>query len=216
MRVRCRISAILGVLALLGSEACAPRPLMCDRPNQCPSQAACVAGRCEVTSLAPRVRDAERRVFEAEAVAYVTRDNVLTSGEARLGNGGMLFLRFAPAIAKEAQLIEAYVLVERIEDDANFTPFTLRASPVASPFGAQTIQWSRFPSIGLSRSAETRVFELSPHIVRIDVLDIVQKWRNGSEAYGIAIESSGKGRGAPFALSAARASFGPRLEVYLR
>jgi len=216
MGARPRISAILGIFALVGGAACTPRPLMCDRPNQCPSATMCTAGRCEVSSRAPRIHDAERRIFEVEAVAYVTREGVAHSGEAPISDGGVLFLQFAPAFPKGAQLVEAYVLLDRAEDDANLIPFTLRASPVASPFSVKTIQWSRFPSIGLSRSAETRIFELTPHTIRVDVLDIVQKWRDGAEPYGIAIESRGGGRGGGVALSGRGGAFGPRLEVYLR
>ncbi len=201
---------------------CASRAVMCDRPNQCPGGASCVAGRCEAAKLSPSVADAERKIYEPTAVTAVSASGESASvGEARIGGGAILFTKFAVEIPKEAVIVEAYLLLQRAADDTNVPPFSLHARPVLEEWDSGSIRRSHVPPLGLSRTAETRVFDLSPRTIRIDVMDIVTKWQRGARPLGIAVEGTGPtGAGAPFLLVPRRdangSMFGPRLEVYLR
>ena len=183
-----------------------------------------MAGRCETSKLTPSVSDAERLVLEPTAVTAVSPSGEAAStGEARLGGGAILFAKFAPSIPKEAVVVEAYLLFQRAGDDTNVPPFSLHARPVLEDWDSGSIRHSHVPPLGLSHGAETRVFDLSPRTIRVDVLDIVRKWQSGARPLGIAVEVEGAASshgGAPFVLVPRREAhasvFGPRLEVYLR
>jgi hypothetical protein len=208
----------------LGAEGCVPRPEMCSQ-SECGSQASCVAGRCVGRGAVVAISTARRLVFEPVDVGCVRCGTSGGDGPpptARLGlpGGPIVLLRFAIDLPPEANVLEAYIDLERVGgSDTDPEPIALHASRIAAPWDERSIAWANLPRLDEVGAPVTRVRAASGPRVRIDVRDIVERWRRRDrDEFGIAVLAEGAGAtGMAFALrptpSAARP---PELEPYVK
>jgi hypothetical protein len=141
----------------------------------------------------PAIDTARRLLFAPVDVGYVRRGSdardeaMATLG--RTGESAAAFLRFDAVISPEANVLEAYVLLERataVEMDA--TPIALHAARVVSAWDGRTLSWARQPRVEEVGSPVTRVAPGSGPLVRVDVRELLQRWRRrGRDDFGIAL-----------------------------
>jgi hypothetical protein len=204
----------------LGSSACVTAARMCSLPNECGPQAACVAGRCQRTTGVPAIQQTRRIVADPVAVAYVRSIDAPREGAlptsftlGREGDGETrLYLRFAVPLAKDATVVEAYVLLERADViDADPGPIALHATRIVDAWDPRTISWARQPRIEETRSPVTTVTSSGRVRVRVDVKDLVQRWRSHDRKdQGIALVADTKTEtGIAFAFAPGGASSPP-------
>jgi hypothetical protein len=209
----------LGGVAL--AVACAPRPRMCAAVTECPSAGVCVAGRCqpggdaggtptiaEQGDAGPLVR---RLVVAPVDVAWLRRgDGVRAATEmpaifplGRASDGSAVLLtRFAVPLAKETQIIEAYLLLARTDAvDADPTPVSLHAMRIVDAWDSRSVSWSTQPRTEEAAAAVTRVAGASRTLVRLDVRPLVARWiLHDRRDQGIAVVAEGaSATGIPFA-----------------
>jgi len=148
---------------------------------------------------------------------------------ARLGAAGgpIILLRFAIDLPPEATVVEAYIDLERVDGAASgSTPVALSAVRIASPWDEPSLSWGRLPRLDDVGTPVTRVRDGAGPRVRVDVRDIVQRWRRrGQGEYGVAIVAEGSDTvGIPFALRPSAAggtsvpspAHAPELELYVK
>jgi hypothetical protein len=210
-RARVAMLALCTLLAVIAG--CAGRPRMCTAPADCPpAWGACVAGRCQPGGrVVMQEAETRRLVFAPVDVAYIRRGedahdgvvpSVFTLGSARDGSA-MLLLRFAVSLPEGTRIPEAYVILERTDaTESDPTPIGLHAARILDPWDARSVSWARQPRIDDARTPVTTV-SLARTRVRIDVRDLVRRWRLHDRAdQGIAIVADGASRtGMAFALS---------------
>ncbi|WP_394848748.1 DNRLRE domain-containing protein [Pendulispora brunnea] len=251
----CLASLAFGVLA-----GCVARPRMCVASSECGARQSCVVGRCQDSTGVPLIQKKEvrRLVLEPVAIGYVQRGRAASEGALppiftlgrSAGGDSRLYLRFAvpPAVAKDTAILEAYVLLDRslaVQPDP--TPIVLHAARVVTPWDPRSISWSYQPRIedaSAGGSPATRVVPAARHVVRVDVRDIVQRWRSrdardqgivivadnstevgmafalasGGSSGGSSAGSSGAGNaggGSGAEAADSAPSMSPRLELYL-
>ncbi len=216
---------VLG-LFVVHAVACAVPPRMCAFESDCGGRASCVAGRCVAHGATAAVDTARRLLFSPVDVVYVGsgedgRDAVVATLGRKRSASAALLLRFSAPLPPEANLLEAYVLLERASDiDADPTPVALRAGRVLDPWDSGTVSASRRPRVDDSGAPMTRVFLSGPSLVRLDVRELVQRWRRRSgDDFGVAVLAEGESAtGVAFALApvGGTAFAGPRLELYVK
>jgi hypothetical protein len=213
-----RLSPATAALLLLPATACVARPRMCSGPTECGTEAACVAGRCQRNDAVAALQSARRVLVQPSAVAYIRRGEgatggalpaLLTLGRAAEGEARLL-LRFS--IPATPNIIEAYVLLERSDAvDIDPSPIALHAARIVDPWDARSVSWARGPAIEETRSPFTTVAPTAGSLVRVDVRDLVQRWRaRDVHDQGIAIVAEGS---TPVGVAFAPA---PRLELYVK
>jgi len=212
---------------------CAPRARMCVESSECAAQSACVAGRCQGT--APNVKaavdGARRIVVRPVDLAYVSRADLDPGAPppvVALGkDSGTLLLRFSVALAKTANVLEAYVVLHRsdaVDDDPS--PIYLHATRIVDAWQGRSTSWALQPRHADTRAPATRVEPGGPSLVRLDVRDLVRQWpKRDPRDQGIAIVADNESRtGTSFALigtgaerasASERTSSGPDVEPYL-
>jgi hypothetical protein len=161
----------------------------------------------------PAIDTARRLLFFPVDVAYVRRDmDTHDAAAATLGGvrdrGAALFLRFAAPLSSEAQVLEAYLLLERTtEFESDSIPVALHAARIVAPWDAQSISWARQPRVQETGAPITRVSPTAGPLVRLDVRALVQHWRRRiGEDFGLAVlADDGGAAGMGFALSPAQA-----------
>ncbi len=234
---RVAISLLMpGALAL--AAACVPPPRMCAQESDCGSQSSCVAGRCVAHGATAAIDGARRLLVEPVEVGWVQRgSDVRGAPVATLGRAGepaALFLRFDAELPGDASVLEAYVLLERaaeLDADPSAT-IAVHAARVVSPWDARSLTWATQPRVLEVGAPVTRVGAGAGRFVRVDVRDIVQRWRRrGRDEQGIAVVVEGESAtGLAFALAAVdvgrdrddpvlaprRQQAGPRLELYVK
>jgi hypothetical protein len=212
------------VVALAGvalAAACVPRPRMCAVTTECPASWICVAGRCQpgadagVTPTIAEQGDAGavvRRVVVAPVdVAWLRRGDGLRAasempsifplGRASDGNA-VLLTRFAVPLAKETQIVEAYLLLARSDAvDADPSPIALHATRIVDAWDSRAVSWSTQPRMEEAAAPSTRVDSTSRTLVRLDVRPLVARWGlHDRRDQGIAIVTEGtSATGIPFA-----------------
>jgi hypothetical protein len=227
----------LALLLLAGLAACTPPPRMCAQESDCGAQASCVAGRCVAHGATAAVDTARRLLFEPVDVGHVRRGDAgdRAATDATLGRAGeptVTLLRFALSLPPEANVVEAYLLLERDESvDADPAPLALHAARVSQRWDARSLTWANQPRIEEVGAPVTRVDPRGGPLVRLDVREIVRAWRKRSgEDFGVALVVDGESAtGLAFALAPRRAGrpgtpgdgavapvAGPRLELYVR
>ncbi len=216
----------LVVLFVVHAFACTVSPRMCALEGDCGARASCVAGRCVAHGATAAIDTARRLLFSPADTAYVQGDGavrdaaIATLGDAR-DPGSVLFLRFSVSIPPEADVLEAYLLLERATDvDADPTPVSLHTRRVIDAWDSRSVSSARQPRVEEVGAPVTRVFPSAGPLVRLDVRDLVQRWRRRAGGdFGVAVIAEGQSAtGIAFALSPAvsEGSVGPRLELYVK
>jgi hypothetical protein len=177
----------LAAAGLAGAWACAPRARMCTTGADCGPARACVSGRCQTEAVdggAPAIQFARRLVLSPVDVAYVRAGDaagaglpaIFTLGRERDG-GAVLLLRFSAPVTAGAQVVEAYVLLERAPTvDADAVPVGLHAARVVEPWDSRSVTWPTLPLLEETRAPSTWVRAEGPSVVRLDVRDLVRRW----------------------------------------
>jgi hypothetical protein len=180
---------------------------MCAQESDCGAQASCVAGRCVVHGATAAIDNARRLLVDPVDVGWVQQGDatgtpaVATIG--RAGDPGIAFLRFSLPLPPETKVVEAYVLIERASNlDADPAPIPLHAARVISRWDGRSLTWAHQPAIEEVGSPVTLVAPSAGPLVRIDVKDIVQRWRRRDrDELGVALVADGQsGTGVAFAL----------------
>jgi hypothetical protein len=209
----------------LAGAACVPRPEMCSH-TECGAQASCVAGRCVAQGAVVAIGTARRLVYTPTEVACVRC--VEGAGEtpaiARLGRtpAAIVLLRFAIDLPPEATIVEGYLDLARVEAaEADPVPLALHAVRIVTPWDERSVTWASMPLLAEVGAPLTRVSAASGPRVRLDVRDLVERWRRRArDEFGVAVVTDGAGRsetGVAFALRPTPAS--PRaseLELYVK
>jgi len=213
------------VVALAGvalAVACAPRPRMCALATECPASGICVAGRCQPPAgdagLTPTIAElgdagpvVRRLVVAPIDVAWLRRgdgvraamDMPATFPLGRASDGSAILLtRFAVPLAKETQIVEAYLLLTRSDAvDADPSPISLHATRIVDAWDSRSVSWSTQPRTEEASAAVTRVDGTSRTLVRLDVRPLVARWaQHDRRDQGIAVAADGtSATGIPFA-----------------
>jgi hypothetical protein len=180
---------------------------MCAQESDCGAQASCVAGRCVAHGATPAIDSARRLLFTPVDVGYVARgDGARGATLATLGRAGepsAVFLRFSVPLPPETTVLEAYVLLERAGVDADPVPIVLHAARVTTAWDGPRLSWATQPQVEEIGSPVTRVSPGAGPLVRLDVRDLVQRWRKrGRDELGLAVVTDGESvTGVAFALS---------------
>ena len=188
------------VLLALGLS-CAPPPRMCAQESDCGAQASCVAGRCVVHGATAAIDNARRVLVDPVDVGWVqqgderlatTTPAVATIG--RAGAPGIAYLRFSLPLAPEVKVLEAYVLIERaIDMDGDPVPILLHAARVTSRWDSRSLSWAHQPTVEEVGAPVTVVTASAGPVVRVDVRDIVQRWRRRDrDELGLALVADGQ------------------------
>jgi hypothetical protein len=195
-------------LAGLLDVACVARGKMCENASEC-GASSCVAGRCQPDAGTPVVETARRLVLEPVDVAYVYPGQ--GEGEplpaiALLGQGpARVLLRFSlPSL--EPEIVEAYVVLQRVDLEArDGAPISLHVDRIVEPWSSRSTRWGLAPRIEDVRAPLTVVTGTADRpLVRLDVRDLVRKWKaRDPRDQGLAVVSDrGSGSGMAFALVA--------------
>ena len=183
------------------------------------------AGMSMFTPASPAIDSARRLLFSPVDMAYVrsasdARDAATATLGATRDPGAVLFLRFSASLPPEANVLEAYLLLERATDfDADPTPVALRAARVVDPWDSRSLSSAREPRVQEVGAPVTRVFPSGGPLVRLDVRELVQRWRRRTGGdFGVAVMAqAASATGMAFALSpSAGEGVGPRLELYVK
>ena len=199
------------MLVAVAATACVSRPRMCVAPSECGAEATCVAGRCQRNQTLPQIQNARRVLATPVAMAYVRRGDpandgalpaTFTLGRATDGDA-RLFLRFDVPLPREANIVEAYVVLHRAGADVDPTAIALHAARVVSPWDPRAVSWAIQPAIEDVRAPATFVTPAGRRLVRIDVRDLVGRWRaHDPRDQGIAVVAeSTTATGVSFALA---------------
>jgi hypothetical protein len=196
---------------------------MCISGGDCGPPSSCVGGRCVARGAVPAISTARRVLYGPVDVGYVSRGAsagapaIATLGR---GDGALVLLRFSVPLPVEADVLEAYVLIERVSDvDSDPEPIALHAARVTGAWDDRSLSWAQQPRVEEAGAPVTRVLPAAGRRVRLDVRDIVARWRRRSrDDLGLAIVAEGKNpTGIAFALSPGQDdAAGPELELYLK
>jgi hypothetical protein len=198
--------AALGAFGGLLSASCVSAPRMCVSEPDCGSQASCVAGRCLRRGAVAAVTTAKRWLYAPVDVGFVANGRARGAERAEpgphatpvtvalgRGDGATALFRFAIALPPDATVLEAYVLLREDADvDADPVPLALHAARITTPWRGDAVTWAEPPRIVEAGSPVTRVVPWPGRAVRIDVHDIVARWRRRpGEDFGIAVLCEG-------------------------
>ncbi len=181
------------------SLACVPPPQMCLDEPECGVLASCVAGRCVTHGAIPAIASSRRLLVAPVDLAYVrpgARGHEASAGIAWLGrgDGALLLVRFAVSLPPEVDVVEAYLVLERaVGVDTDPTLISLHAARVVDPWDGATVTWALQPRVQEVNAPVTRVRAASGPVVRLDVRDLVQRWRRrGADDQGLAVVAAGR------------------------
>jgi hypothetical protein len=186
---------------------------MCVSEPECGAQSSCVAGRCVGHGAVAAISTARRVLVDPLDVGYVHRGaEVRNPAIATLGaeDDGVLLLRFSVDLPLEAVVLEAYIVLARAADvDSDPTLLALHALRVVEPWDGRSVTWGRQPRLVDVGAPVSRVRSSAGRLVRLDVRDIVGRWRRrGRDEFGVAVAAERRaGRGLAFALRPTGAPF---------
>jgi len=212
-----RVTTTIAIALAAAAAGCVARPRMCVAPGECGASATCVAGRCQRNKGLPQIQSARRVLVDPVAMAYVGRG---ADGERDAAPGALpatftlgrasdaaarLYLRFEVAIPRDATVVEAYLLLHRADVDADPGPIGLHAARVVSRWDPRAVSWALQPAIEDVRAPATFVTAAGRRQVRLDVHDLVARWRaHDPRDQGIAVVAeSSTVTGVAFALAPA-------------
>ncbi len=100
-----------------------------------------------------------------------------------------MLLRFSAPLPSEATVLEAYLLLERATAiDADPVPVSVHAARVAEPWDGRAVTWGRQPHVEEIGSPVTRVSPSGGTLVRLDVRELVRRWRRRRDGeFGLAV-----------------------------
>ncbi len=169
----------------------------------------------------PAISTARRLVYEPVDVGYISRGEQASPGAvAMLGRTGgtRAFLRFAVTLRPEESVVEAFLAIERAPDVASDpVPIVVHAVRVLDRWDGRSLSWATQPRVEDVGLPETRVSPASGARVRLDVRELVQRWRR-RETTPLALAvlaDAASSTGIAFALAPGR-SRGPELELYVK
>ena len=185
-------------LSWILSAGCVSAPRMCVSEPDCGSQSSCVAGRCLRRGAVAAVTTAKRWLFAPVDVGFVARGAregewgahpVPVTATFGRGDSATALLRFSIALPPDVTVLEAYVLLrEDADTDADPVPLALHAARITTPWRGDAVTWTAAPRIVEVGSPVTHVVPWPGRAVRIDVRDIVARWRRRpDEDFGIAV-----------------------------
>jgi hypothetical protein len=189
------------VLLALPASSCAPPPRMCAQESDCGAQASCVAGRCVVHGATAAIDNARRMLVDPVDVGWVQQGDAPTAGATpavatlgRAGDPGIAFLRFSLPLRSEVKVVEAYLLLERASDfDTDPSPIALHAARVISRWDSRSLSWAHQPAVEEVGAPVTLVTASGGPLVRVDVREIVQRWRRRDrDELGLALVADGQ------------------------
>jgi hypothetical protein len=171
---------------------------MCALQSDCAGRSSCVAGRCVAQGATAAIDNGRRLLFEPVDAAYVKRRgdggdaDVATFGRAADG-GALALLRFATNLPPEVNVLEAYLLLERATNlDADPVAIALHAERIVEPWDGGSVSWAAAPRVVDAGAPVTRVTPATGPLVRLEVRDLVQRWRRRDHGdFGIAIVAEG-------------------------
>ncbi len=240
----------VGVAGLVPAVGCVMRDRTCVSATECGQRfgggQTCVAGRCVDESggkdagpkLQPAIMGATTRrvIARPTDVAYLRAGTepgsvppavVLGKDDARL------LLRFEVPLAREDNVLEAYLLLDRLDVmDTDPSSIYLHVERILDPWDARSITWARQPRLEDERAPATIVTVGARPMIRLDVTAFVQRWkRHDPSDQGLAVvagltNTSGMAFAAvdsvgtePDPSDPSKPSWipsGPRLELYLQ
>lgn len=213
-------SAVVFLPTLLAA-ACVPPSRTCALEADCDTRAACVAGRCVTKGATAAIDSARRLLFVPVAMAWRARQGkdkefdptIVTLGRTSDG-GAIAFVRFEAELPVETKVLEAYILLERASDiDVDPEPITLYPERILDPWDSSSLSWGRAPHTQDIGAARTRVSATSGPLVRLEIRDLVKRWRRrGSREFGVAIVADGD---SATGIAFLWAPGGPKLELYV-
>jgi hypothetical protein len=234
-----------GACALLAALwcACAPVPQApgtCAGEGSCEAGGQCAAGRCLARGAPSGIAAARRLLFDPVDLAYIRRGGggvpAVPSSAVLGGPGdGLVLLRFRAELPPGARVLDAFLLLQRAPGvSAGAAPVELHVAPVLEAWdgnghggpGTWGGSWARAPRVGGRASPVTVVAPGSGAWIRVDVRDVVRRWRERpGEGYGLALvarvppvpgaQDPGSGAGPGLAVALAGGSAAPRLELYV-
>jgi hypothetical protein len=197
---------------------------MCAATSECAAQASCVAGRCqpERPNVKPAIDTGKRLVVHPVDVAFVRRGDPASAElppQFTLGREpAALLLRFSVALPAGANVVEAYLVLRRSESvDDDPTPISLHVTRIVDPWSGRSTSWAMQPRTEEARAPTTTVDPAGPALVRLDVLDLVRKWRRHSPSdQGLEVIADNDSRtGMTFAFRASGADRSSPADPYL-
>jgi hypothetical protein len=219
---RAGIGVALGAWTVAATLACTPPARMCSSSGDCSGpSSSCVAGRCIAGGAVPAISTARRVVYEPVDVGYVSRGERAAPGVvATLGRtaGARAFLRFAVALRPEESVVEAFLAIERAPDvESDPAPIVVHVARVLDPWDGRSLSWATQPRVQDVGLPETRVSPASGARVRLDVRELVQRWRlRETTPLAVAVlADAASPTGVAFALAPGRTR-GPELELYVK
>jgi hypothetical protein len=197
------LALALGAI-LLPTGACVVRDRTCASATECAQRfgdgLSCVAGRCVEDARdggakrQPAILASTTRRFVARPtdLAYLASgmDPARVPPAIVLGkNDAKLLLRFDVPLAQEEDVVEAYLLVDRLDVlDTDPNPISLHVERVLDRWDGRSITWAAQPRIEDDRGAATIVTVGARPVVRLDVTPFVQRWkRHDPSDQGLAI-----------------------------
>jgi hypothetical protein len=207
--------------AAVWSVGCLPVATTCVLDADCAAHSACVAGRCLPEGSVAAISSSRRLLYDPVDVAYVEpRDGATPLRFATLGrgDGAIALLRFSIAVPSDANVIEAYLLLDRsAAAEPAPEPVTLRVGRIVEPWDSRSVSWARQPGVADVGAPLTRVRPGAVH-VRLDVRKLVEAWRKKQpNEFGLAVSAEGRtATGVVLALEAGPTEAPPRLELYVK
>lgn len=244
------VAVAVAAALLVPIAACVVRDRTCASATECATRfgggQTCVAGRCVDESskgdAGPKLQPAimgtnTRRVMARPTdVAYLRSGSEPSSVPPAVVLGkddARLLLRFEIPLAQEDNVLEAYLLLDRLDVlDTDPSPISLHVERVLDRWDARSITWAKQPRLQDDRGPATIVTVGARPMVRLDVTAFVQRWkRHDPSDQGLAIvpgstNTSGMAFAAvdsvgtePDLSDPSKPSWipsGPRLELYLQ
>lgn len=157
--------------------------------------------------MKPAIDAARRLVLHPIDIAYLRRGDAPSGGALpplfSLGkDSAVLMMRFSVALAANANVVEAYVVLRRtdaVDDDP--APISLHATRIVEAWEGRSTSWALQPRVVDKRSPATVVEPGGPSLVRLDVRELVRQWpKHDPHDQGIAIVADNESRsGSTFA-----------------
>lgn len=213
------VVAALAALALAASTCAGHRPI-CVSDAECGADDACVVGRCVPASASVVAPESVRVVLPAKSVAVVSSRGATERGARVTALGShaigdvIVLMRFDADVSRAMDVEGAFVVVDPEPAVPGPTsPVTVGVSRILSPWDENDATWGRTPTIGvLVASAQMQPGRRGP--LRVDVTEAIAQARGAGD--GLALVASASDPIGARLVTAAHATNGPRLELYLK